>query len=40
MKLLLDTHVLVWMLQAPERLSPQVAQAHDDPANTLLVSVA
>ena len=28
------------MLQAPEKLSPRVAQAHDDTANTLLVSVA
>jgi PIN domain nuclease of toxin-antitoxin system len=27
------------MLQAPEKLSSKVAQAHDDPANTLFVSI-
>lgn len=40
MKLLLDTHAFLWMLQAPEKLSTQVAQAHNDPANTLWVSMA
>jgi PIN domain nuclease of toxin-antitoxin system len=39
-KLLLDTHAFVWMLQAPEKLSARVVQAHDDEANTLFVSVA
>jgi PIN domain nuclease of toxin-antitoxin system len=28
------------MLQAPEKLSPKAAQAHDNPATTLFVSVA
>ena len=40
MRLLLDTHAFVWMLQAPDRLSPRVLKAHDDPDNTLCVSVA
>jgi PIN domain nuclease of toxin-antitoxin system len=38
--LLLDTHAFLWMLQAREKLSPKVAQAHNDPANTLWVSMA
>jgi PIN domain nuclease of toxin-antitoxin system len=38
-KLLLDTHAFVWMLQAPDKLSARVAQVHDDPDNTLCVSV-
>ena len=40
MKLLLDTHAFLWMLQAPEKLSTRVSHAHDDPENTLFVSVA
>lgn len=40
MRLLLDTHAFIWMLEAPEQLSACVAQAHNDPANTLIVSVA
>jgi len=39
-RLLLDTHAFLWMLQAPEKLSAKVVQAHNDEANTLFVSVA
>lgn len=40
MRLLLDTHAFIWMLEAPEKLSEKVIQAHNDPANTLYLSVA
>ena len=40
MRLLLDTHAFIWMLEAPEKLSDKVIQAHNDPATTLYVSVA
>ena len=40
MKLLLDTHAFIWMLEAPEKLSERVIQAHNDSANTLYLSVA
>jgi PIN domain nuclease of toxin-antitoxin system len=36
--LLLDTHVLLWANEAPERLSAEAAAALEDPANDLLVS--
>ena len=36
--LLLDTHVLLWANEAPERLSPEAVAALEDPANRLLVS--
>jgi len=39
-KLLLDTHAFIWMLEAPEKLSAKVIQAHNDPSTTLIVSVA
>ena len=39
MRLLLDTHVFIWMLEAPEKLSARVVQAHNDASHTLLVSV-
>lgn len=38
MKLLLDTHVLVWAESMPERLGPETRAQLLDPANTLLVS--
>ena len=38
MKLLLDTHVLIWSLAEVEQLSGQAVNALTDPANTLLVS--
>ena len=40
MRLLLDTHAFIWMLEAPEKLSARVTQAHNDATTTLLVSVA
>ena len=36
--LLLDTHVLLWANEAPERLSNDAVAALENPANTLLVS--
>ncbi len=35
-KLLLDTHLLLWATVEPELLSPQAQAAIDDPANELL----
>ena len=40
MKLLLDTHAFIWMLEAAEKLSERVIQAHNDSTNTLYLSVA
>lgn len=39
MRLLLDTHVLLWTLLAPERLSPTAAGAIEDGGNEVFVSV-
>lgn len=39
MKLLLDTHVLLWALLAPGRLSPTAAGAIEDGSNEVFVSV-
>ena len=36
--LLLDTHVLLWANEAPERLSIEAVDALEDPANDLFVS--
>ena len=36
--LLLDTHVLLWANEAPERLSSEAVDALEDPANDLFVS--
>lgn len=36
--LLLDTHVVLWANEAPERLSAEAVVALEDPANDLLVS--
>ncbi len=36
--LLLDTHVLLWANEAPERLSREAVSALEDPSNRLLVS--
>ena len=36
--LLLDTHVLLWANEAPERLSASAVDALEDPANDLFVS--
>ena len=37
---LLDTHVLIWALTEPERLSPRVRALLEDPDTPLLVSSA
>lgn len=39
-RFLLDTHVLLWLLSAPERLPPAVLDRLADAANELLVSAA
>ena len=38
MKALIDTHVLIWFLTEPERLSKGASAFLDDPANDVLVS--
>lgn len=38
MKLLIDTHILIWAGTAPSRLSSAAATLIDDPANELLFS--
>lgn len=40
MKLLLDTHVLIWAMSAPEKLGDQVRLAIEDSNNDVLVSIA
>ncbi|TQV64670.1 MAG: type II toxin-antitoxin system VapC family toxin [Halothiobacillaceae bacterium] len=40
MKLLLDTHVLLWASGMPERLSAQAREMIDDSRNTLFFSAA
>ena len=40
MKVLIDTHVLLWSLMEPERLSPAAAGILSDPSTTLVVSSA
>ena len=40
MKLLLDTHVLLWALLEPEKLSTELRHSLEDSDNTLLVSAA
>jgi PIN domain nuclease of toxin-antitoxin system len=39
LKLLLDTHALLWALIEPARLSPTAADAIEDGANEIFVSV-
>jgi len=39
-RLLLDTHALLWWLAGDERLSPVAADAIGDPTNEVLVSAA
>jgi PIN domain nuclease of toxin-antitoxin system len=39
-KLLLDTHVLLWALLEPQKLSPEMRRALEDSDNTILVSAA
>ena len=38
MKLLLDTHIWIWMRQEPKRLSPRIQQQLQEPANELWLS--
>ncbi|MBZ0168762.1 twitching motility protein PilT [Candidatus Methylomirabilis lanthanidiphila] len=38
MKLLLDTHIFLWSLLEPQRLTPRVASELQHPANELWVS--
>lgn len=40
MQLLLDTHVLLWALLEPQKLSPTLRNALEDSDNTLMVSAA
>ena len=40
MKLLLDTHLLLWAAGAPKRLPPAARKLINDPANELLYSAA
>lgn len=40
MRLLLDTHVWLWMQAAPRRLGEQATALVSDPSNTLLLSAA
>lgn len=40
MKLLLDTHILLWAANEPERLSTQAIALLEDPDNELLFSAA
>ena len=39
MKLLLDTHVFLWLRSEPHRLSPRVLSAYQDPANRIYLSI-
>ena len=40
MKLLLDTHLILWAASTPNRLSPAARQAIQNPANELFFSAA
>jgi PIN domain nuclease of toxin-antitoxin system len=40
MRLLLDTHVWLWMIARPERLSAEARARLEDPANELFLSAA
>lgn len=40
MKILLDSHVVVWWLGSPEKLTPRARALIADPANQLTVSAA
>lgn len=40
MRLLLDTHVLIWAMQQPDRLRPDARTALADRGNEILVSAA
>jgi hypothetical protein len=40
MRLLLDTHLLIWAMGDPRRLGSSLRERLEDPAHTLLFSVA
>jgi PIN domain nuclease of toxin-antitoxin system len=40
MRLLLDTHLLLWALAEPERLDPTTRAALEDPGNEMPFSAA
>jgi PIN domain nuclease of toxin-antitoxin system len=40
MKLLLDTHALIWWFNDPSRLSPRASSILRNPGNTILISAA
>ena len=40
MRLLLDSHALLWAVDDPARLGPQAAAEAQSPANDLLLSAA
>ena len=40
MKLLLDTHALIWSVDDPRKLEPDAAEAINDSSNDLLLSAA
>lgn len=40
MRLLLDTHVLLWLLADPDRIAQQARTAIEDVSNSLLLSAA
>lgn len=40
MKLLLDTHIFIWIVNTPERLAPPAVAAVESGANQVFVSVA
>jgi len=39
MKILLDTHIFIWMATEPERLSTKLAEAIVDPNNSVFLSL-
>ncbi|ELS30332.1 MULTISPECIES: type II toxin-antitoxin system VapC family toxin [Pseudanabaena] len=39
MKLLLDTHILIWLLEGNQNLSPKVRQVIEDETNSLYISI-
>lgn len=39
MKLLLDTHAFIWIIQEPEKLSAKASKAYHDRKNEILLSV-
>ncbi len=40
MNLLLDTHIFIWLNDAPEKLTPAIREACENPGNGLCLSMA